>query len=454
VREREEKDIAVFWLNQPDFSADADMPFFKSVSQQALVFENAYAAAPLTVSAMENAVAGLKTRFGFCCGEPTPASAAMVYWKALNHIIGSSEPQLVVLPSTCEIEGPCWCPELDDYYFRGDKRTPNTHSPISKNYFDRQTAFYAGFFAGVKAMVFVGGHGEGLLENVRATLMIQGNGITQGTEERLFSCADFDKLANWLVDSNADNYHALFREEAIIHDVDGYASPAKSRALLREGFIEKYTGYRAAVTKEDIYIRYNNGMELFRKHVNDGVLFTKERLDVLRGLTGDKSGEAVGYIYEVLERYRQRKAGYEERKTAALKKLLQNICSGGGTLALYPGGMATYQLLLRVGLERCAKVRYVIDSNPECLAGKLGIEVISPECLADTGVGVVVKTTHPKAPETVFLSKAALKDILSREEAQVIDIYEYLAENGCASAGNFWDRELTEEDIGVGIANV
>jgi hypothetical protein len=111
--------------------------------------------------------------------------------------------------------------------------------------------------------------------------------------------------------------------------------------------------------------------------------------------------------------------------------------------------MAAYRLLLRVGLELCARVRYIIDRDPECIAGRLGIEVIAPDRISEYDLDTVVRLPHPSAPETVFLSKEAIQGRLRREKAEVIDIYEYLADNGVPCTTHFWDRELTDEDIDV-----
>ncbi|MDR0220722.1 MAG: hypothetical protein LBI54_04865 [Lachnospiraceae bacterium] len=83
----------------------------------------------------------------------------------------------------------------------------------------------------------------------------------------------------------------------------------------------------------------------------------------------------------------------------------------------------------------------------------MGIEVIDPERLSEYGVDVVVRLPHPNASEKVFLGKGAIEERLSGEGAKVIDIYEYLADNGVICTRDFWDRELTDEDIEVGFPN-
>jgi hypothetical protein len=99
----------------------------------------------------------------------------------------------------------------------------------------------------------------------------------------------------------------------------------------------------------------------------------------------------------------------------------------------------------------CAKVRYIIDRNPDCLTGKLGIEVITPEQLAEYDIDIVVKTSPPpNKPELAFLSCEEIKERLAREKAKVLDIYEYLTDNAVICTTDFWDREFADEDMEVG----
>jgi hypothetical protein len=84
------------------------------------------------------------------------------------------------------------------------------------------------------------------------------------------------------------------------------------------------------------------------------------------------------------------------------------------------------------------------------LAGRLGIEVISPNHALEHAIDAIVRLPHPTAEtETMFLGKDELAELCGGQ-ATIIDIYEYLAENGCACVGNFWEMELTDEDIDVG----
>jgi hypothetical protein len=295
-------------------------------------------------------------------------------------------------------------------------------------------------------------------------LIVQGEGIAPYAERRIFSYLDFGKLLDWILLPSEAKYKGLFRDKAEIQDLDFYSGYHLKKIIQLKHFLDKFTGYQGIVTEEDIYIRHNNGLELFCKHKNDGVLFAPERLEYLRGITGTKKLDVwteeklqfSKYTYMVLDKYHQRNHEYEEKKSAVLKNLIgENDCSREVVLALYPGGMATYRLLLRVGFELCANVRYIIDGDAECVAGKLGIEVIDPERLSEYDVDIVVKTSPPpNVAETELLSKQAIKERLSGEKVEVIDIYEYLADNGVPCSTHFWDRELTDEDIDVGFPPV
>jgi hypothetical protein len=187
------------------------------------------------------------------------------------------------------------------------------------------------------------GKGEAYILSHHIILKVQGEGLPRGAEKRLFSLADFSKLIDWLVAPNDSKYNELLRQEAAIQDLDYYNKKHINMRVGKKLFLDALIGYHGTVTMEDLYIRRNNGLEFFWKHKNDGVLFTPERLEYLRSVTGTKKLDVwteeklqyARYTYRILEKYHQRNHEYEERKTAALKSLLgENKCSRGGVFWL------------------------------------------------------------------------------------------------------------------------
>ncbi|MDR0220172.1 MAG: LTA synthase family protein [Lachnospiraceae bacterium] len=506
IAKRGHRDIIVFWVDALNYGDDEYMPFLKSVSEQALVFENAYTITPFTHPTLRAMLTQRKViedrsfemvaidegnsqtlatlqaagydflYHGHIIGyfpERLKSKhytgrmmhpASMRYWRALCDMSQSAKPQFYILHEIAETHNPFLRPEVANYHFIGLYDTPIKSVDVCKSimYFDRQLKFYSSFLPDSSVKIYMSDHGKignNLLDSFHIILKVQGAGIVPRAEKGLFSYLDFGKLIDWIMSPDDAKYNGLFRDKLDIQDLDWYNKPTLIKRLQSKRFIGRLIGYQGTVTAEEIYIRHNDGSELFKKQRNDGILITQERLDYLRSITSTERIDietaercsASKYIYMVLEKYHQRNHEYEERKTVALKRLFADFAATE-TVALYPGGVAAHRLLLRVGLELCAKVRYIIDRNPECLAGKLGIEVIGPERLSGYDIDTVVRLPHPSVPESVFLGKEDIKTMLKGARAQVLDIYEYLADNGVACTIDFWDRELSDEDIDVGIA--
>jgi hypothetical protein len=124
-------------------------------------------------------------------------------------------------------------------------------------------------------------------------------------------------------------------------------------------------------------------------------------------------------------------------------------------VAVYPGKWSAYMLMLRVGLESCSRIRYIVDRDHDCLAGKLGIEVIEPEEVSARDIDFIVLARHNQAVPTVgYQLNGEIEELPVGENTEVIDIYEYLADNGVVCTTDFWDYEITDDDIEAGYMNV
>ncbi|MDR0220721.1 MAG: hypothetical protein LBI54_04860 [Lachnospiraceae bacterium] len=394
--ERGQRDIIVFLLDALEPGNAAEMPFLKAFAEHSLVFENSYTVTPFTNPTLRTLFAGQRVvedrsfeilsiakensplieeleakgfdfrAYGHTSGRFEEAlrgrhstalaysPMSMVYWNALRDLANSHSPCFVWLHEMFETHAPRWSPELENFYFKGNYNaaTSAENVAVSRKYVDRQLEFYSSFLPDRTVKICMSDHGNTMMGKWHTLLMIQAAGVPQKAERRLFSYLDFGKLIDYITAPADSKYNGLFREAIGIQDLDFYYGPVLFKKIKTKRFLDVCIGYQGTVTEKDIYIRHNNGLEFFHKHKNDGTLFAEERLEYLRGITSaekldvwtEKKLECSRNTYKVLEKYHQRNHEYEERKTAALKKLFnKNNCSRGGCCRPLPrrdGGLS------------------------------------------------------------------------------------------------------------------
>ena len=503
---RFQNDIWIFIVDAIEYGEDAIMPFLKSVSLDSLVFENAYSSTPYTNPTRLSMFMGIKSidDLSFKVSEITVNNsdllkkieehgfdfryfkiksrismdykrhsthrhqmlpASMMYWDAVNSAINSVKPVLYVVHGCCETHPPFLCADLHNVFYT----TKEYHSRLialqaecCAKYVDKQIEFYAGLLPTNMTKVYMSDHGKSKYGRCHATLKIQSPNIPKGSESRLFSLLDFDKLVDYIISPNEDSYCAMFRERLDIQNPN-FHNPftiAENMNPAPDGFdTELLMGYKGVVTEQDLYVRYYHGEEYFHKHNNDGVLFSQKRADYLRNLVKpdiidyerEDQFKYTKYTCKVIDRYRVRNSIYETQKTEALKSLFECL-DDSLKVAIYTGRETSFKLLLRVGLNLCRKIDFIIDTEPECIAGRIGIQVIDPRNIATHNIDIVIKTIHPETPDRwghmLYLEKE--NPPLQAGNYRIIDIYGYLEDRGIKCTRDFWRFEFIESDFDVG----
>ncbi|MDR2569458.1 MAG: hypothetical protein LBD23_04045 [Oscillospiraceae bacterium] len=492
MSERKEKDIVMLWLDMLERGFDNEnMPFLKGISEKALVFENAYTVAPYTSStlrtiftktkpvddasfkikniAKENSpliknleLSGIGFRYygysnimdstlksKFYADRVTPSS--IILWNAVKDMLNSDKANFYLLHLLPESHDPCLSVDLDysDIYNYGERLS------VALRYLDKQLKFYSTLLPEKSVKIYMSDHGRTTIKEFQPILKVVGEKIHRKTETRLFSYIDFDKLIRYIVCPEDFNYNELFRDFAEIQDIDHTSGSflMKRLSFFAEQVPIRYIcgrysfAYRGVITEDDIYIRYNDGREFYRKHRNDGILFTVERLEYLREITGTKKCDIENedifkysrYLYKILEKYHTRVGDYEERKTAVLQKLftdLENV-----NAAIYIGGNNCLYLLQRVGPEYFKNINYIIDTNPDCLGSKMGIPVIELSQTEKYNIDLIV---------TINFQNQYPSSELDGLNCKIINIYDYLEEHGVKCTRDFWYYEFEKEDFDIG----
>ncbi|MCL2182029.1 MAG: hypothetical protein FWB85_00985 [Chitinispirillia bacterium] len=478
---RKERDIIMFWVDAIEYGRDGHMPFLKSVFADALTFENAFTVTPYTIPTLKTILMGAKviddtsfkhiiteensplitslrsdnitfTYYGiakelvglciqskFNCNQRTPST--MKYWNAVNDMLNSGTTGFYILHAFVETHPPCISADLDYNY-------DDFH--ISSKYLDKQLEFYSNFLSEKSVKVYMSDHGVTPLWRFHTILKVRGPNIPKISEERLFSYIDFHKFIDYVISPDDSKYNALFREYIEIQDVDFYNGYYIVKHFYAHAVSNIHTkiGYRGIITGNDIYIYNKCGMEQYCKIRNDGIPFTAERLEYLRGLVGrdwvdiekEERFKYTRYLYKTLEKYNARVGDYEERKTAALKSLFTDL-GDNVNVAIRIGGTANLTLLQLVGPDAFKNVKYIIDINPDCVAGKMGIPVIDPSRMGEYPIDVIITSNYQNKIPTPELDLVACKKI---------DVYDYLEEHGVRCTREFWYYEFERSDFDVG----
>ena len=239
----------------------------------------------------------------------------------------------------------------------------------------------------------------------------------------------------------------LQAEYVLIQDVD-YYNPVYIEALLErcDFHPEEMFGYQGVVTQTDMLIKHNNGTRFYQKHHNDGVMVTDERMSYLESLISKKQinvweedkFEASRKIYAAWNKSNARCKVEEEKKLQIIMNIFKGI-KDGTTLAIRGGGIHTLRMLMVLPYELRQKVSYIIDCDKNCVAGKLGVCVISPDELEDYAIDTIILSS--------FDFRGAWKESLKSFSGALMDVYDAFEEQGIYCTRDFYRRTFCPEDF-------
>lgn len=505
LAERKQKDCIMIWLDMLEYGEDSDMPFLKSLDESSLVFTNAYTVTAYTSHTLKTIFAKkrsveeeafkmdrigkrnsvlmdeLKQRnymFQYYGMDEMAArfeyeyaakhfyslyySFTQCYWDILNDILNhnTEEAFLCVLHEMFQTHSPfvslglmeesyiCYLNKWPGYQPQG--KLCDGQALESRKYVDRQLEFYGGLLPEKMFKIYMSDHGHTLLGRYHCILKIQQKELKPQIYENLFSWYDFDKLVLGLIDGRSIEQIEIQNDYVIIQDTEYYGRDFIIRNLktrtISPTILESY-GFQGVVTKEDLFIRYNDGAELYQKKHNDGYMVTDDRLDYLRGITSKKridlpKEEKFKYsclVQQVRERCRVRTAERQETKLSIVRNVFAEI-TDEEVIALWGGGLSSLRLLMLLDETSRKKISYVIDEDKECYAGKMGIKVIFPGEMKECQIDKVMIVSCDRHREWKTECNSDFK-------ANVVDLYEILEQQGIECQKDIYDLEYADEDF-------
>lgn len=505
LADRSQRDCIMIWLDMLEYGEDANMPFLHGLNDNSLVFSNMYTVTAYTSHTLktifaksrsveeesyklapigrENSVLltaleqrnhkfkyygidDLAGRFewGYTAGHlySLHCNFTQIYWDIIGDILrhNTEEAFFCVLHELMQTHMPFVSMGLTgETYICYDQPRPG-YQPSgeccdsqvleSREYVDRQLEFYGGLLPEKMLKIYMSDHGHTFFGRYHCILKVQQEGLKPQTCDDLISWYDADKLILGLIDGKPVDKLEIQNDYVIIQDTEYYgrdfiAENLNNRKISRL-ILDSY-GFQGVVTKEDLFIRYNAGEELYQKKCNDECMVTDERLNYLRGVTSKKQIDLLTeakfkysrLIQLVMERCRTRTAARQEEKLNIVRNVFAGI-SEGEILAIRGGELSSLRLLMLLDENARKKVRYIIDEDKECYAGKMGISVVSMEEAGDCRIDKVIIASFDYRREW----KAECANNL---KAEIIDLYDILEQHGIECQEDFYNLEYAEEDF-------
>lgn len=491
-------DTLILWLDALEYGEDSDMPYLKEVEQTAVTFENAYTVTPYTSSTFKTLFTGktavddetfrlnkitakesdlfvqLEKRnynflyYGFLNLLEKEKKAQYLYtpytiftqqyWDILRDLLSdkSDRARVVVLHEAFHTHVPFISLGLmgttyngrEDYPGQqGDLTEQKTQARESRKYVDNQLRFYGDLLPEKMTKIYMSDHGHTTFGRFHTILKIQKDMMKPRQVKELFSYKNFTKLLMDVMFENKISESYLSNDYVQIQDVDYYNEAYINTLVKRcEFYPEGLFGYQGVVTMEDILIKHNNGTCFYLKHNNDEIMVTDERLEYLKSLISKKkldvwSEEKFKATRRIYWAWNSSSYRYE-REDAIKRKIIIEIFENvraDSVFAIRGGGIHTIRLLMMLPDQLRTKVKYLIDYDMECLAGRWGIKIISPDEVDEYKIDEILLSS--------FDYRGVWKEELEGTKIKLHDIYDSFEKKGIVCTQEFYKRKYISEDF-------
>ncbi len=493
-------DIVMVWLDALEYGEDEDMPFLKSLDEESAVFSNAYTVTPYTSHTFKTLFTKKRgveedaykieqinkanssflqmlderniefTYFGVLRLMEKENRAQvhyteysvfpMMYWDCIRELVAKascSESSFCVVHEQLHTHIPYISMGIEgnEYSFQEAWHGRQENVILQKKqvhesriYVDNILKFWSQILPPNFFKIYMSDHGHTTMGKYHSIMKIQQKDLKPTVISNLFSYYDFDCMVENLLDGKELLFSIDSKEYVWIQDVPYYykdyiLSYIKDANYTNDGLM----GYQGIVTLDDMFIRYNDGVEIYQKRVNDNVMVTDERLAWLRNHMSKKSVDILHeekfkysrIIVNAEKKYYARSGDIENKKREIIFNIFSNI-EATACFAIRGGGMHTLRLLMMLPYELRNKVTYIIDNDADCIAGRLGIKVIkSDEC------------SNEKI-DTVFISsydyKAVWKEEMKQKKiAKIIDLYDEFEKEDIIWTREFYKKKYIPSDF-------
>lgn len=495
IKSRRKKDVVVFWLDALEYGDDKEMPWLSSLSEKALDFEQAYTVTPYTHSTARTLFCGkyvVDDRAynmeidGSCrlASQMKKRGYQVLFYTFLNQVkddIKGRRMQNIYTP----LSQICWdflCDLLtnENAVFAVIHEVLHTHSPYislgltgteysftermgivtshedmirkeqmeeSRKSTDLVLKYYSDLLHENMFKIYMSDHGHTYLDKFHTILRIVQKDLKPKKIKKIFSYISFCKLIEKLID-NDNNFKDIFSEYAKVQDIDYYYKEYIKRSLTQsKPQLMTLFGYEGIVSDRGYYLRYNDGHEEYYSHKN-GKKISKEYIEAAMDICPRYPDELIQddkfkysrNVYRTLNKYLARNQNFEYEKIRVICSVFEDLPEEA-TVALRGGGMHSYRLWLALPWNLKKRITFVIDRDIQCMAGRVGIKVISLDQIREKMVSHIVISSFEYEDQWT-------KELIEQEgDIKVIGLYQELRRRGVYCNDAFYHKEYIKEDI-------
>lgn len=498
LERRQSEDFLMVWLDALEYGEDKDMPFLKALDQEALSFANIYTVTPYTGATIKTLFAQARVieeksynlppidegnsefieniekrgfefkyhgpkkifrkQFDACYNYNYFSTITEYYWNAIRDILLLKEGKKYfgVLHEIISTHIPYASLGLDgnEYFFT--EAWPGQQELVNKNeaqilpsrkYVDEQLEFYSNLLPKRMYKMYMSDHGHTLLGRYHTIMKIQQEKIKPRCCNKVISYYYFIDIVKQLLDNYSIDETKLGNGTAIVQDVSYYYSDYIKEYIHDPNYNPDHMfAYQGIVTDTDLFIKYQNGIRYYQKHVNDEVMVSDERLEYLESLLSKTPFDVNEHdkfvdsriIYEAERKCLERTKVIEQKKYEIVRTLFED----SDEIAVRGGGIHTLRLLMMLPYELRRKVKYIIDMDQNCLASKLGIKVVTPSEIANYSINYIVLSSYDYEKQW----SEELR-ILGKGDWIVRELYTELTNNGITCTKEFYKRDYIKSDF-------
>lgn len=502
MNENMHENIVLYWLDAIPYGDEKDMPYLRSIMQESVVFENAFAYIANTHPVLREMFLGkhdtddetyniteitddnsplicflkeqgydIKIISGYFCNNfpykyvseqfyiDWYIPSSMVLWDMLCNMFRQKQKTLYIIHAM-----DAHYPYLSSKLEKSNYLNKNIRYKLARQELDEQLAFYDTFVDKNMLHIYMSDHGNTGVRRHHVLFNIYSKKLQAKKISDFFSFTDFGTVLKQIIMHGVIKDDEFVKKYVEIGRFDRYSSREIGNILkIKKGLPLEFVGYKGIIDEEYAYIYYNTGKEWIQRRDNiplcDPMLFYECSSDICapaqlphyRDLLTEYPRELIGkekfrysrYLYKLYHNILQHNNMPE--RVEVINQMLNKYADG--SVAIRMGGVTSVMLYYILSENNRRKIWGFIDNDEDCLCRGIQLPIISLKKISDMpdlGVKAVIlpSYTHIK---------------MLREECQgypdridVLDIYDAFDKNGIRCQEDFYKMRGTDEDYDVG----
>lgn len=475
-RNKGKDDIVMVWLDQMKFGLEKDMPYLTEEIKEGVYFDHAYTVIPYTIPTfrvlftdekditislhshknigrqessliqeMEQRGYAFKVISGYIgnierkwrCEEYLDkwAPMSLLCWNFLCCLANSKEPVFAVVHEMSHTHTPYFTNQMNEKMAKANKESVQQRHAYAMRETDECLRYYMNFLSEKVTKIYMSDHGLGEpWEHVHTLFAVIGKKIGKGRILDVFSYLNFDKLARQLMEGRFSSVEFV-RENAPICSMPLYNYDLVKARLENKRLAIGEIGYQGMVTKNYIYLKYNNQREVLLDQNN-----LPHQVYIIPHPSDICNANKLQYFRTIIDKYNVDFQNEKFKYSKYLLKVFDNLehCqknqldfinewianSGKEQIAIRMGGEHSYTLYEWLTEDNQKKVVGFIDENPKCICKAFRKKIIPMETISEEEI------------DCIILSSFEHLNFIRKETAAypngiyIFDMYSYLQEKG------------------------